>query len=845
QARAALATRMTEFSDGTPEHASAELNDAELAAEIARRGTDETERNAQSLAMARRVQGPPCVYAIDNESRRLYLSVTGAENTLEDVARFVYGSATFAARLAEENALPPDQPLPAGTTLQFVEGPLPETARSMLSTALETGSIVRTEGIPENLEGDGMFYQVPVGGQVSQLTAAQFNAVLKGYRRVTGLEITRIRSLVRILKEVRDSHEESTNSWVRGISDWRGDVDLPGNFQYILLGAMLEALGEELEGEAFEGEPTQNARRLQNIQTRLVAYSGRYNEMDNEWHTYINGTIQGASKNVSTLETVRNVSFAAVAGMAGAVAAPAIFAAASGTAIGGVTIGSTGATVLGLGGAAGTGGLVRGGLEIAVPGAQVQEYEDGTVVVGDDNRSAWRRFADTAPGGAVQGFTGGVGAFMAPAVGLQVNNQLASRFGSAFVHSGRGQLVSQVTTGMVIGAPTSAGGTALEALPAYARGDITGSQYAGAIGTGTLYGTLLGGVTAPVPINGLYRQGGALFRPSAAPVTPRWMMAGPRSPLSQFSRRVPSDAGPGVTSDIPEGFHTLVQDQLPVFADDPGVAGMSWMRVRSGGRDEWAPIRTFGPDQEFQLNWHDTPTAGPTANRSLVYGPRGTDPAQMRLVGTRATQRPQLSSSSGNSYQGNRDFPMESADYTFTDDAGNTIRYVRGHRVDHRDTTDPTALIPNSTIDAANYSPEPASWGSGAGHGFRGRVQLTNKMSRDAPDGGTQYGQIEYYGASPRTTADLTPIPEQVIFIKYGADGAPEQAWRIRYSDPDVIAGTDMNTATRIDSRYGISDMTQVPTVREISVDSLPPGVFGGVAGPQIGAPFDDLEGRR
>lgn len=827
QARTALDARKTEFPEGSAEHMSASDNDRVLADEITRRGTDSYQRDAESRAMSNRPQGPPCIFGIDNETRRIYASVAATGATLEEVSSFIYGTASYASRLAEENSLVPGQPLPPGITVRLVEGPLPHGAREVLNAGLQSGAIMRTQGIPAAVEDNGLVYTIPVGGRPSQVTGAQFNGVLQGIRRTTRIEIDRLSGLFQSLLETRTSHAKNTNRLVRGISDWAGDVDLPEPFTYTLeIGALL-ALRAQLDGLEFTGDPVANARQLQTVQRGVVQKAQRYERVEREWHAYIEGTIQGASRTVSRLETVRNISFAAVAGMAGAVAAPAAFAA-----LGTVGVTGTTATGLSLGVAAGTGGVVRGTLEVASPGAQVQEYSDGTVVVSDDRRDAWTRFADTAPSGAVQGLMGGVGSFMSPAVSVGVNNQLVSRFGSAFLNTTRGQITSQVLTGAAVGLPTGAGGTALEAMPAYMRGDITGAQYLGAVGQGAGMGLVLGGAMAPLPINGLYRTGGVGF---GTPVTPRWMLAGPASPLAPFSRHVPTGSGAGVSPEIPASFHGLAPEQLPAFTSDPAVAGYSWIRVRSGGVDQWAPVRTYGGRQEFQIGWHDAPNAGTAGNRVMMYGEAGTPASQMRLLGSRASQRPR---GSANSYAGARDYPMETADYTYTSETGETVRYVRGHRIDHRDTADPTATIPNSTSDAANYSPEPLAWGSGRpGRGFEGRVQLTNRMGRENPGGGTQYGQYEYYGTSPRQTADGTPIPERVVFVEYGADGLPSRAWEINYTDPNVLGGVGMNRAAAIDAQYGVTDLSVVPVAREIPVQSLPPGVPAGAVSQELSVP--------
>lgn len=835
QARTTLAERVAEFPVGSAEHYSAQTNDAVLAAEIERRGGNEYQRNTTSEFMAGRPQGPPVVFGIDNETRRIFTSVAGNGATLEEISLYLYGSTSFVDRLAEENGLAPGEIIPPGRTIRSVEGRPAEPALDALNNGLREGAIIRTDGIPEGMGDDsGMVYTVPLNGTQATLTAAQFNGLLEGMRRKTGLEIDRIQSMFQILLETRNDHESGTNWAVRGVSDWMGDVDLPGPMMYIIPIAGLKALRTQLDNLQFSGTPPENAAALQEIQSNLLVYGRRLERAEASWDAYIEGTIEGASKAAHRAEIVRNVSFGAVAGMAGAVAAPAAFAA-LGTA--GVTGGT--ATVLSLGAATGTGAMVRGGLEVAAPGVTVQTGPNGETIVREDQRSSGERFGAGAYSGAVQGLTGGAGAFLAPAVSAGVSGQLATRFGQGFVQSGSGQLTSQVVTGTILGAPSGALGSGLETLPAYMRGDITGEQYLGGIGQGGFYGGVFGGVFSAVPVNGFYRSG--LMGARGAPVMPRWMMAGPYSSLANMRGAQP-------------GFHTLPREQLPAFIDDPGVAGYAWTRVRSGGVDEWAPVRMYGPRQEFELAWYDTPDAGAAANRALLYGASGTPRGQLRAVGTRTTQRPR-----GGGYAGmaentpvqgmprstRRDFPMSRQDYRMQGETlpdGSQPAMVRGHRTDYRDTSNRTAQILDSNLDPANFTPEPQAWGSGRPRrGFEGRVQLTNRMLRENSAGGTQYGQYEYYGTGSRVTNDGTPIPEAILFVEFGPNGAPARAWRINYSDPNVQTGVNMNTAANIDLQYGVNPAS-VPQAVEIPVSSLPPGLFGVSAAAQSSMPTSGLE---
>ncbi|MBP1467365.1 hypothetical protein EYB53_016755 [Candidatus Chloroploca sp. M-50] len=758
-----------------------------------------TQPDTAAQALAQRPQGPPVIFGLDNESRQIYASVTAPGARLEEIATFIYGTPDQALRLGEENGIFSSEVLQPGRTLRLVEGRITTATQQAISKGLESGAIMRTNGIPTEVEDDGLVYQFPIEGRTVAVTAGQFNAMLSGLRRVTSREADRIASMLQIYLETRNDHVNNTNSVVRGISDWMGDVDVPSQMRFILPKARAEAAKQVLDEIEFTGDPLANARQLHQLQQQIVELGRELGEAEAAWHHYLNGTIGGAEVTVRRLEVVRNVSFGMVAGMAGALAAPAAFAA-----LGAAGITGTGATLLSLGAATGTGAVVRGGLEVALPGAQA-------------DRSVGDRFASGAYAGSIQGLTGGIGAFAAPAVSAGVTGQLATRIGPGFVQTTGGRLASQAITGGIIGAPSGAGGAALENLPAYMRGDITGDQYSSSISSGFAWGGALGAGFSVVPINGLYRSGGQ-------PVTPSWMLAGPYSPIAPVR-------GAG------SGFHNLPREQLPAFAEDPGVAGYAWTRLRSGGTDQWVPVRTYGPQQQFELAWYGQQTnANSNANFNFLYGPEGAAPGALRLVGSRSTQQSSTTGYAGmaanDPFPGaprstRRDFPMSTDDFAVTMPDGSNRRMIRGHQVDHRDTTRRTIDIGDSNLDPRNFTPEPPQWGT-----LSGRMRLTQRMLSENPGGGTQYRQVNVYRDQPPVTADGTPVPEYIYFIETNTNGTPVRAWEVPFNDPNAFAGTNMHQANAIDASFGIP-LNQIPQPRQIPIEAIPPGVLGAITSTQ------------
>ena len=75
-----------------------------------------------------------------------------------------------------------------------------------------------------------------------------------------------------------------------------------------------------------------------------------------------------------------------------------------------------------------------------------------------------------------------------------VTSRLAASpmFGQGFVSSTKGYYATQAATGTIIGAPSGVAGAALENLPEFATGEMSGGDYAAGLGWGGFYGGMFG-----------------------------------------------------------------------------------------------------------------------------------------------------------------------------------------------------------------------------------------------------------------------------------------------------------------------------------------------------------------
>jgi len=654
------------------------------------------------------VAGPPILWGFDQtaQPRRYYVSVLPPARSLGAIAQYIYGSESAADSLRAANPGLGDT-VAAGTTITLAAGTLSSDAQAQLNRSLHNGTVMHTDGIPAAgaPPPDAPLHNLTIGGQEYHLTDVQYSGLLHGLAWHLGLEADRYKGLSEVYLDTLRDHVENSNSVIRGISDWMGDVSVPDESIYTGPRDRAQAIIDELASE----EPTE--QQLIEASRRLRSVAQDYYAGEQAWHVYIEGTIGGAERTARGLEVVRNSCFAIEAGLAGAVVAPFAFAAAGGGALG------VGAAV---GGGAAAGGLLRGNLEVALPGMQA-------------DRPAGERFWSGAKSGAIQGGIGAAGALVAPAV----SGALAPRLGiTAEVAPTLGQrMLLGSSTGIVIGAPSGLLGAGLENFGHWYNGEISLTDYLLSMGGGAAGGAIGGGVFGALPIEGLYRSGGQPLNPfSGTPVMPRWMMAGPLSPL-QASWNPPAE------------FNALPATQLPRLP-----TGYGWARING----VWEPICLTGPNRmPLTLARY-----GPNANQQTNYNMLSGD----ELVLSSAVTRPR-----GGTYPpGNRGaMPFDTAD--FTDPSGQ--QWIVGHNVDYADTID-LPNVPNSNADPLNYTPEPDWWGLHLRRNLVGRIRANNGS----------YRQMNFYSPTPVRTASGNPVPDGVIFVEVDAAGNVVQGYQIPFT---------------------------------------------------------------
>ncbi|QDB79401.1 DUF4157 domain-containing protein [Georgenia wutianyii] len=619
---------------------------------------------------------------------------------------------------------------------------------------------------------------------------------------------------------------------ISAIAGWLGDAEDPSRAMAI----QSDLVDAALAGQALAlliGNYGEAARQLVLAETaaRRIEVAGR---MFNEAH------IHGAQRAVIALEITRDVAFGVAAGLSGGLAAGAVFAA------GATGIGTT-ALALGAGSLAGAG--TRGGLELA--GATGGE---GLLALTDDAHSFDTAYvADRTwsgvKSGAIDGLVGAGGALVSPGV----TNAVATRFfgGPAASLTGWRSFGANAVSAGLVGAPSGMVGTGLDLADDLVAGRISGTELGSQMFWAGLSGGALGTGTAWVPVSGLHRRGSALFRPSAEPVTPRWMMEGIGFRPFQLSPDFVPTANPlrmretlaGRYGFTPEGpgfaaFNAQAAADLP-----PLEAGDQWVRLNG----MWQPMSLSGrPGAPYSVH-----AQGGSYN--VVSGGRG---APQRLLQSH-TDTALAGGTARRSDQAVQHF--REVDAT----GATTARHGPGHRTALADTPDPSVhpLVatgeapinsrpdgtPAQTLNESvtNYTPEPYSsvdasgrnvsdWGQHLRRQLEGLIRSRGGgyRQRDAP---SSAGRVASGSRSRDATSGTTlvEVPDSIVFIETNAAGTPVNAWRIDFRNPPTartLAAMDnaplSTTSSGPVTRVPLSDLAVAPVGATLRV-RVPVGQAG------------------
>jgi hypothetical protein len=266
---------------------------------------------------------PPIYWGLDvtTEPRRYYVSIPPPGRSLSDVAAFLYGDAAKADGLSAANPGAPDF-LSAGAVLRLGAAALAPAAQASLSESLKSGMLLRTTGVPNGASGS-LVYKLRMGEQSLDLVGYQYQALLRGLAWHLRIQADYLKDMCEVYLDTRNNHVESSNSLIRGISDWAGDVSVPDEEVYTGPRDRAKAIFDDLG----TGEPTE--AKIIDASRRVKSVSAEYAAGVRKWSIYINGTIRGAERAETTAKVVA-VSCAVIeVGLATVVVAPFVASAAS------------------------------------------------------------------------------------------------------------------------------------------------------------------------------------------------------------------------------------------------------------------------------------------------------------------------------------------------------------------------------------------------------------------------------------------------------------------------------------------------------------------------------------
>lgn len=506
----------------------------------------------QSVARSSAARPAPVVWGIDTTTRGLYASVRSPGCALADVAMYLFGSPSTAARLAEANGGLPSF-LQPGTTLRLdAGGSLTEAARRAADAALERGTVLRTEGVPAASGSAGvMMYRFTANGEAFELTEAQFHGMLRGLSVWLVRKASYLRDRARSGRWVQQDHVNRTNAAVRGVSNLFAGQFVPNEIIWDVPERGAQRIIDSVSDAQLSADLiARNARALQIVARGL-------DDSFQTWHEYIERTISGAQSAVHVLEITRDVSFGIAIGIGAVVAAPVVAGF-----LGTGTL-ATGAIVTAGGG--GTGAVLRGGTSIV-----------GQALASDPGQSIdWREVRGEAGAGLVQGSIAAGSALVFPGVAGAVSSRLYGVAPTALTTFGSRAAVN-VLAGIVVGAPAGMLDAAAMNIPALVNRRISTSEYLSRIGWAGFQGALLGGafglihtaLTRPAP------RSTALAAPEPTPLTP-----GTRGP-SQW-QAAPPEVNPA-TGEVTQFFRHTPSGEVLQLRFDPATGSGSLTRVATG-----------------------------------------------------------------------------------------------------------------------------------------------------------------------------------------------------------------------------------------------------------------------
>jgi hypothetical protein len=252
-------------------------------------------------------------------------------------------------------------------------------------------------------------------------------------------------------------------------------------------------------------------------------------------------------------------------------------------------------------------------------------------------------------------------------------------------------------------------------------------------------------------------------------------------------------------------FHNLPVDRLP-----PLPEGYGWSRSAA---NEWVMVRSpDAPPATFDL----TVYSDAAGNTNYVLRSNG------RTVVADALTR------TGSTYaRGQQRLPQDlaatGADNPFHDPSTGQV-YDKSHGVDYADTLEGPG-VRSSTTDPVNFTPG-ASWWN------RGPRNILVQRIRGAGGG---YRELAVYDASPRLTANGTPIPREFVFVETNRAGVPQRAWRV----PNDPALTDRSLGALLNRDIPLSQVPRAALRADAPVVPDGPGVRY-LPGVIIGHPGDD-----
>ncbi len=250
------------------------------------------------IILTKMSEDPPVFMALDTRSMKRYLNVKHPGYSLKSISFYLYGDPGKTYFLSNPDGSPAAEFIAAGSSLIPDQASFPQMTHLASSQKIQ----MKTDGISTDLQGaGGEIIDITLEDQVYHLTDPQMKVLMASmFKRSKALYKIELEYLEDQLKVYSD-HKNDTNWLVRKISDTAGGADFDSDYFKMVI-KQAKPFATMLNSTA---EADINPQLVNEAYYRLNGIKAEGEKIEKQLMSYMNDTVTGASRAVTTLEVVK------------------------------------------------------------------------------------------------------------------------------------------------------------------------------------------------------------------------------------------------------------------------------------------------------------------------------------------------------------------------------------------------------------------------------------------------------------------------------------------------------------------------------------------------------------